>query len=88
MEYEGVCYETPGWGSDLVASLIVKTDEGWRVAASHISSNAAWAERDVEYHYKKREQPLDGDKLTWVGKLTMDEIEARYGWATKTEEPT
>lgn len=80
MRYVGVCYDDHTWDGDLVGLLVSEYPEGWKVVASHISSNEDWSSRDIRSHYDKREDPQDTDTFNWAGRLLPHEIEARFGW--------
>lgn len=82
MKYVGVCFKSGGWGDDLTGLLVVETPEGWFVTASHISSNESYSKHDIEKHYERHDQTSPDDTFEWIGLLTKEEVEKRFGWSS------
>lgn len=80
MKYVGVCFDSGAWGRDLTGLLVVEETDGWKVAGSHISSNASWAEHDIRGHFDRRLEPSEEDTFEWAGQLAPTELETRFGW--------
>jgi hypothetical protein len=76
--YYGVCFDSGIWDGDLTGLLVVREDAGYVVVASHISSNASFSRRDIEWHFNR----LDDSEATfeWLGQMTVPVLETRFGW--------
>jgi hypothetical protein len=80
VKYVGVCYDSGQWGGDLSGLLVAEFPDGWFVVASHISSNATWAEDDIKRHYEHRVDPSPDDTYEWAGLTTREQQNERFGW--------
>jgi hypothetical protein len=78
MRYVGVCFDSGAWGGDLTGLLVVEEPNGWKVAASHISSSVDWAQRDIGVHFDRLREPAD--TYEWVDLMTVAQVEERFGW--------
>jgi len=83
MEFVGVCLDTGAYAGDRVGLLVGRFEDGWKVVGEHISSTVGWAEADIRNHFWRRPDELrsEPDTYEWLGALSRDDIEARFGWA-------
>lgn len=75
MKYVGFCIWTSG---GMHGTLVREEPEGWVAVAGHLSSDQWWSERDLFFHFEKRNDPQPDDTFAWYGYITtqveMDEF--------------